>query len=372
MTDPTNDTYGALDDVPVASRDQAVTDPALSIILDYFTAVLNARLAVAWQSVTPGKEVVRQSFTYDPEREWFSKKSLPAIYGYREGGKPTTRIGDDWQDAEDVLVLTWAFPLATQSHASFRRAILNGLNKVLDRAVMLLRDPAYVDPTDPAKDAPTYAAEPEAIKLSVATNVAAQSYSGAALDGARATATLSPPRGFEVSLSGSSAAFVNGSTIIATGTNALNLAQSVTMTIDTSKIPYVLKAGVDFKTVTQVNVAAQASGAGTISFGLGARKGYGSLLTARASLVRMWVTKAAHPYELTIRRPNQESLVYPAIRWVLGIRERLTRNPLAEGAVENDSAATGNQASLTTTRADDGTIFQTAMFPHGTVDPEPE
>jgi len=372
MPDPTNDTYGDIEDVPAVSRDKAVTDPALSMILDYFAAVLNARLASAWQSVAPGKEMVRQSFTYDPEREWFSKKSLPALYGYREGGKPTSRLGDDWQDAEDVLVLTWAFPLTTQSHASFRRAILNGMNKVLDRAVMLLRDPAYVDPTDPAKDAQSYPAEPEAIKLSVATNVAAQSYSGASLDGARGTATLSPPRGFEVSLSGSPAAFVNGSTITVTGTNALDLAQSVAMTIDTAQIPYVLKAGTDFKTITQVAVAAQASGAGALAFGLGARKGHGSLLSARASLVRMWVTKAAHPYELTIRRQNQESLVYPAIRWVLGIRERLTRNPLAEGAVENDSAATGNQASLTTTRADDGTIFQTAMFPHGTVDPEPE
>jgi hypothetical protein len=116
--------------------------------------------------------------------------------------------------------------------------------------------------------------------------------------------------------------------------------------------------------------AGVASGAGAIAFGLGARKGYGSSVPTRASLVRMWVTKAAHPYELTLRRPNQESLVYPAIRWVLGIQERLTRNPLAEGAVENDSAGTGNQASLTTTRAEDGTIFQTAMFPHGTVDPE--
>lgn len=370
MADPTADTYGPIEDVPAAPAEgQAATDPALSILLDYFKAILNARLATAWESVAPTKPVVRQTFPYDPEREWFSTKSFPALYGHREGGQPTQRLADDWQTTPDTVVLTWIFPLAKPSAAAVRRPMISGLSKVLDRAVTLLRDPAYVDPTDDDVLATTYKAEPEAIKLKVSTSLGAQSYTGADLDGVRGGTTLSPPRGFEVKLTGSPSDFTNGSTITITGTNALDLPQSVTLTIDTAQIPYTLRAGVDFKTVTQIDVEGQATGGGFLSFGVGARAGYGSALLNRAGLVRLWTVKSAHPYDVTIRRPGQDAILYPAVRWSLGLVERLVRNPLAEGAVANDSAETGTEATLTTLRASDNTIFQTAAFPHGTVDP---
>lgn len=367
----TNDEYGGISDTPAPAAEpgQAVTDPTLSILLGYLAAVVRDRLKDAWRSVAPGKQIVRAVYPYDPEREWFSTKSLPALYAYREGGQAPKRAADDWQEMPDQLVFLWIFPVQKQSDAAFRRPIINGLSKVLDRAVMLLRDPAYCDPNDPDTKAITYPAEPEAIKVKVATAAAARSYVAADFDGARGAATLSPPRGFEVSLSGSPAAFVNGSTITVAGTNALDIAQSVVLEVDAAQIPYTLRAGVDFKTITAVDVDAQASGAGFVAIGCGARKGYGSSIVDLANLVRMWTVKTAMPYDVTIRRPNQDAIVYPAIRWTFGIVEKLTRTPLAEGASLNDSAATGTEASLTLLRASDGTIFQTADLPHGTVDP---
>lgn len=367
----TSDDYGAISDTPATAAEpgQAATDPALSILLNYLAAVVRDRLKDTWRALAPGQAIVRGAFPYDPEREWFSTKSLPALYAYREGGQPTKRAADDWQEMPDQLVFLWIFPVQKQERAAFRRPIINGLSKVLDRAVMLLRDPVYCDPADPDTRAITYPAEPEAIKVKVPTSAAPRSYAAVDFDGARGGAALVPPRGFEVALSGSPAAFVDGSTITVAGTNALDLPIAVTMTIDTAQIPYTLRAGIDFKTVTAVDVDAQASAAGFIACGCGPRKGYGSSVIDRARLVRMWSVKTAMPYDVTIRRPNQDAIVYPAIKWTFGIVENLTRAPLAEGAVLNDSADTGTEASLTIVRASDGTIFQTADLPHGTVDP---
>jgi hypothetical protein len=371
ISEDAEDTYGSVADtpLPVAAKGQAVTDQALSILLDYFKAIVNSRLTTAWHSVAPGKQVVRSAFPHDPEREWFSTKSLPALYGYREGGQAGKRMADDWQTMPDQLVFLWIFPQQKASAAAFRRPIINGLSKVLDRAAMLLRDPAYVDPDDTDPKATTYPVEPEAIKVKVATAAVARAYTSADFDGARGDTTLSPPRGFEVALTGSPVAFVDGSTITVVGTNALDMDQTVVLEIDTAQIPYTLKAGVDFKTIATVDIEAQASGAGFIALGLGARAGYGSSVVDRANLVRMWGVKTAHPYDVTIRRPNQDAIIYPAIRWTFGIIEKLTRAPLAEGAVANDSADTGTEASVTFLRASDSTIFQTAELPHGTVDP---
>lgn len=369
ISSDTNDDYGAISDTPTAAPGQAATDPALSILLDYCAAILRDSLKEAWRAVNPGKEIVRSVHPHDPEREWFNTKSFPALYAFREGGQPPKRAADDWPTTPDTIIFTWVFPVQKPSAAAFRRPIINGMAKAIDRAASLLRDPVYCDPADPDKKAITYPVEPDAIKLSVATSTIAKIYTGVDFDGARGSGTLNPPRGFEVALSGDPAAFVNGSTITVTGTNALDITQSVVITIDNTKIPYTARAGIDFKTITRIDVDAQTSGAGFISFGCGSRKGYGSSVAARAGLVSLWTAKTAAPYDVTIRRPGQDAIIYPGIRWSFAIVERMVRAPLAEGAVLNDAAETGTEATMFQTRARDGTLFQTAAFPHGTVDP---
>lgn len=141
-----SDTYGGIS-FPVARRgvNTSVADPLLDVTLDYFRAVLNAKLKDAWQSVAPGTLPVNTVSANDPEQVDFNIKNLPTLYAWRSGGGDSApeRIAEDIFFVRDQVMLFWIFPPARQAFRTFRETITAGAVKVIHAAIEQGRDPAW-------------------------------------------------------------------------------------------------------------------------------------------------------------------------------------------------------------------------------------
>lgn len=282
-------TYGALT-IPVAApadpEVEAVGDPALDVWASFLKAYVNTYGGAAWAKAFPRALAtqippVLMTFTHQPTDETiapFNERYLPALFVYRAGGPEQKWEWLDGRVARDVITLLWVFPTGAQAAERIRVPFVNALVKLIDAGLEKMLDPCWVYATDPDPLAASIVADPNAIKLAIATSTSPQTYSGAALDGAIGGAAFDQPRAATVTLSGPSSAYVNGSTITITGLDVLGLAQTRTLTINTGAIPGTLSTDYAFKRITSATAQAQASTAGSIEFGLGAFVGRGSVL----------------------------------------------------------------------------------------------
>jgi hypothetical protein len=113
---------------------------------------------------------------------------------------------------------------AIETTVSAARSAEAGLVAAVHRAADALdevgRDPAWVATGDTDTTAATVAAAPTTIKTSIASAVTAQSYTGAALNGAIGAGAISPPRLPSVTVSGTAADVLADSIVTFTGTGA--------------------------------------------------------------------------------------------------------------------------------------------------------
>ena len=149
------DNYGA---ITIASLSGAATpvanppavmdvgDPLLGFVADYIKNVLVAYTTTLWQTVAPGTPVVSQVRLHDPAQNSFNEKDLPAIYAFRDDNVSTQLQwdADDYRFMRTILHVLWVPPASVQAQRRQRVAILNALSKVIDRAIELGRDPAWV------------------------------------------------------------------------------------------------------------------------------------------------------------------------------------------------------------------------------------
>jgi hypothetical protein len=283
------DTYGALS-IPVAiptdAEVSATGDPALDVWASYLQAYINTYGAAAWAKVFPRSLTgpippVLKTFTHQPTDETiavFNERYLPALYVYRASGAEQKWEWLDGRIARDTITLLWVFPTGTQPAERIRVPYVNALVKLVDTAIEKYLDPCWTYPGDPDPLAASIVADPDGVKLSIATSMSAQTYTGAALDGAIGSAAFDQPRAATVTLGGAPGDFTDGSTVVVTGLDVLGRPQSRTLTIDASQVPYTLTTGYAFTQVTSAAVAAQATTAGTLSLGLGAFVGRGSMV----------------------------------------------------------------------------------------------
>jgi hypothetical protein len=285
------DTYGALSipvAVPTDAEVSATGDPALDVWASYLQAFINTYGAAAWAKVYPRRDdnnnlipPVLKTFTHQPTDETiavFNERYLPALYLYRASGAEPKWEWIDGRIARDTITLLWVFPTGTQPAERIRVPYVNALKDLVDVAIEKYLDPCWTYPGDPDPLAASIAADPDAVKISIATSTSAQTYSGAALNGAVGNATFAQPRAATVTLGGVPGDFVDGSTIVVTGLGVLGTTLARTLTIDASLVPYALTTDYAFTKITSIAVAAQATTAGTLSFGLGAFVGRGSLV----------------------------------------------------------------------------------------------
>ena len=284
-------TYGATTipvAVPTSPKTEAVGDPSLDVWAAYFKAYINTYGGAAWARVFPFKipngttqiPPILMTFTHQPIDETiaeFNENWLPALFVYRSSGGEQKWEWLDGRIARDVITLLWVFPTGVQAADRIRVPYVNALVKLIDAAIEIQRDPCYAHPSDTDPTAASIAADPNAIKLQIATSTSLQTYTGAALNGVIGNATFVQPRAFTITCT-TAAAFVNGSTVTVTGLNVLGLSITRTITILTASIPGTFATDYAFTKITSIVVAAQASLLGLIEFGLAAYVGRGSLV----------------------------------------------------------------------------------------------
>lgn len=287
------DLYGSLPlpiPAPADPAVEAVADPALDVWAAYFKAYVNAHGTASWAAcfprrkgtqANPGDQVppIRTTFTHQPTDETiapFNESDLPALYLYRAAGPAPKYEGIDRRVARDAVTFLWVFPTGAQAAERIRVPYVNGLVKMVDRAIEAGRDPVYVHPLDPSPSARSLSLEPAAVRLGAATSTSAQIYQGAALDGAVGGQAFQAPRAFVVSCSGDPTAFVDGSAVRATGLDVLGRVVSRDVVISTTGVPGVFSSDHAFLRIDRIEVPPQASGSGVVSFGLGPYRGEGS------------------------------------------------------------------------------------------------
>ena len=319
------DTFGqiTIPIAPPATKDEPVADPCVAIVLGYFKAFLNTYAVDAWAAVAPLTKPVETVFAANPVESNFSTKYLPALYLNRVAPhEPPVWMAADWYVNADILRLQWVFPQNPQEKQSVRTNITNGLAKLIEVAVERERDACFVLTGDPDPTAATLDPDPIAIKLAVPTSTSPQSYSGAALNGSVGVLPISPPRAGVVTASGDPAAFAGGITVTVTGTNVLGL---------TTSLPVVVNALGAFSTpnaltsVTSIATTAAATTGGTLSFGLGAYQGRGTVIRDFTQFYQ-WFVSTWRLGTVVIGMNDAASRTYRSLEVDILVREKLTQD----------------------------------------------
>lgn len=142
------DSVGLLDfPAPAVDDGEAVTDPALDLLLDFCQAVLNADLSAAWAAVSPSDpKPVRFVFNHNPDLESFNDSETPALYMWRsdDTAGATQRLTQDIVVDSGGFQALWVPPAMDQESKRAREGIRNGIKKSLKRALANGRHPAWV------------------------------------------------------------------------------------------------------------------------------------------------------------------------------------------------------------------------------------
>lgn len=140
------DTFGLLEiPAPAPADGDALTDPALDMVLGFMLAVLNEELGTAWGKRAPtDPKVVAYVFNHAPMLESFKLDETPALYGWRSDDAGSFRYTQDLVADEGGMTFLWVPPALEQETERFAQGIRNGIKKVLKAAFAQGRHPAWV------------------------------------------------------------------------------------------------------------------------------------------------------------------------------------------------------------------------------------
>lgn len=351
------DEYGLLA-FPVGAPDvgDAVSDPALNRLLEFLKAAANGAMTTAWHSVDPRHLPVESTFAHNPELLGFNDNKLPALFAYRKGGGGIAHMADEWRvETSDVTVL-WVIESTAQAKQLQRHPAVNGITKAIDRAIDYGRDVAWIVASDRA--------DPDGLKTSIATSTSAQSYSGAALNGALVGTTFDPPRRVIATMSAQAGAYSTAAGVVFTGTDKNGDALSATLTPTTTGGGATLQSrGWErFATITSIATPAQTLAAGAWTFGVGPSDDdlldMGSLVRRHAGLMGLNMSRAGTLRMLQIRMDEGAPLTYYAVEFALTMQERLYRSPAAYATLGSEGDGTANLDILLS----DGSIYESARL----------
>ncbi len=359
------DEYGGLE-IPVAisaTSPEATGDPALEVMSNYIAAFLNKYASTAWQSICPrlvseGESpipVVKTVFVHNPEEYVFNEKNLPALYIWRQKGNVTTYMAEEYRVFHDVWTALWIFLPAVQQTQRARDNFTNAIAKVVDRAIEQVRDPVYVAPGDTDSEAADVAADPTAIKTSIASSTSIETYAGAALDGAIGSTSFSPGQQPTVTIGGDPSSIIPGTQVVFTGLGKDGGVRSSVVTLDAVAGTYV--GTWHLTQVTQIDVDAQAGIDATLSFGLYAVNGKGSVSLRVAGIQEMRLTSwRDRMVGIELSGAGKIVRTYDAIEMSFEVIERFTTDiekPFDPDAADNFSPSAIYQEIA----REDGSVF---------------
>lgn len=140
---------------------KAVGDNLLGYLGSFLQAIIAAGAGDLWQSVQPGKPIIRNVFTNDPDED-FVESGLPALYVFRppketrEVMESFDQIADDYLVQKGRVVAIWIFdPLPIEQQRQ-RGNIIDAVRKAVSRAIHIGRDPSWIVPGDTDPASPTY------------------------------------------------------------------------------------------------------------------------------------------------------------------------------------------------------------------------
>ncbi len=319
------DTYG-IATIPLGVTTPA-GDPALRDIVDYAQAVLNTYCGSAWTAIAPNEgDVVRSAHTHDPRRGRFIQKDLPALYIWRERGK-LEDFAESIKRDEDVVQLWWVYPPTKQEvQQGLRDTLGPTIAKVLHACLERGRDPSWVKDDDDEENAAAIAVDADSIKLSVATSLTPQTYSGAALDGIVGDDVMAPRRSLRLTTVEETGAYNPTDPVVWTYINWYD--QEATVSLQpTANGGDSLNTTIEAKQVVSIDVPGQVTEDGAFQFGTGARPGRGSVLLQTTGMreIRLVEWKLEELSIPVTDQRNQQSFAMPyrAIAMTLRVREDL-------------------------------------------------
>lgn len=142
-----SDTFGLLElPAPAVGDGEAVTDPALDMLLAFMKAVLNSDLGTAWADVSPADTTpVAYVFNHNPDIESINVDETPALYAWRSDSNDVAKhYSQDYVADEGGFTCLWVPPPMPQESKRAREAIRNGIKKALKAAFAQGRHPAWV------------------------------------------------------------------------------------------------------------------------------------------------------------------------------------------------------------------------------------
>lgn len=342
------DDFGALAlPAPVPADGATVTDPCLDTLLAFCQAVLTADVSAAWAHVCPGKQPAEFLFTHNPTERSFNANKLPALYLYRTTGTPEW-MADDFHAVVSKLRLQWVFPKVPQERQRLRDPIINGLSKSLTRALWRGRHPAWVVPGD--------LAQPTAIKLAVATSTSAQSYSGAALNGAVGAGPIYAARSVSVTTAPAAGAYDVADPIVVTGVDGGGNALVDQIVLTKPNGGETVSTLFHFGAAASVAFHAQTltTGSFTIGYADSPERDLGSLVKRYAGLTQLRLATAGTAKALVIRMKDDGQRkgdagppeVFEMVEFDISIEELLEQDRGAFAAFANAQAGAGLSSDI--------------------------
>jgi len=145
--------------IPLAagSPEDAVGDPALTTLLGFLLAFLNANAVKVWNAigVAPGLPCVKNVRPWNPSDAHgdhrglsFNTSDLPALYAWRDEAKQEWLAEDYLRDITTLKVL-WVFPMALQAGQRVRQPFTNAITKLVAVAIERGRTPGWIVDGDP-------------------------------------------------------------------------------------------------------------------------------------------------------------------------------------------------------------------------------
>jgi hypothetical protein len=335
---------------------EAVTDPGLDAVLSFCTAVLLSDLQDAYASVNPGRgSVVEHVEAVDPAvRGLPPDAKLPALFGYRTGTRSPDQVAIDYLHQTSTIRLWWVFaPRADALFQARARALVNGVAKVLGRAIAAGRHRAWVVESD--------GEAPGSLLLPRATLLAPATYTVAHFNGPLAGAELTP-RALSITTTPALGAYNTTDPIVVTGTIADGRVHVEEVYLTDADGGETIPGIWPFATITSIAVPAQLATTGAISAGFveAEAAARGSLLhqvTRMESLRLQSVTLRDLPIEIKMETVKERNDV-PAIELELEVVERfdfdLSADPPGEGfdAIEDATGGVGASIDITDPNGD--------------------
>lgn len=317
---------------PVPATGDAIADRALTLFGNYFQAFLNAYAQTAWTSVAPSQvsatkptpsvvPVVRRVFTHDPREYVFNEADLPALYMTRAKGERYNWMAEDYRVSDDRWTLWWVFQPSQQETQRRRDSFTRAIVQYIDRAIEKVRDAVHAVAGDPDSTAASVAALPSGIKMSVATSTTTQTYSGAALNGSIGATAFAPARHITITVGGTASSIADGSVVLLTGLGSDGHTRVARVTMTQAGAPGVFRSDWSLTRVDSIEVPGQAGTAATLSFGLEAFTGLGSVVMRLANVQRIELAKSSDVM-LAIKMHDGEPRSYDAVEIEFSVEER--------------------------------------------------